>query len=672
MSFSTFLALAVSVYSYQYSLSGTKLRHGISIDAMTSAGLVLLGGAIQRQFLPTERFTNRKEVASERFTRPDSYMAIGAVLDAVAMLAKFVAFEKLSAERCIALLLPVEGLYRAYRGGFCSRQTSTAITLVLAVALGILADFSNASTETHTIADNFTGYIALLCSIAATGCSMQQIRPEPHEYSFLGGAVLLASALCAYMFGVSQWSGNLVLEVIAILAGICACSWSATQPRAISTSLRISWPLVVTLTAFLSLNLLHTMNVSQAFSLALLYIALYRSVQTSGVASSAQSAANVIPSNLVSSKFGGYYINEILREKESRDIFYFLLLNLSFMVIQMLYGIWTNSLGLISDSIHMFFDCLALAVGLVAAVMSKWPASRSHPFGFAKVEIISGFANGIFLVLISFSIMIEAIERLMEPPEMTTDQLLLISTLGLGVNLVGIFAFNHGHHHGHSHGHSHSHGHGHDHETSPAPLPTIHTPRVDRHGGFADNIPGLRSPLVPNFSDFSGFDNSPEIVSDASPSNTDLREVNSNSLSAPEILSSNRTPVRSRSPIRRPGSPLKTAHEPVLADVAEQTELSSIKKENRVNLDDSHARHHDHNAEHDHLHNHNHECDHDHGHTHGHTHSKSLLSPINLHARSPSYDVRSDLVPSSKPPPHSQHHHHRNASLYTLGSLLTP
>jgi Co/Zn/Cd efflux system component len=71
----------------------------------------------------------------------------------------------------------------------------------------------------------------------------------------------------------------------------------------------------------------------------------------------------------------------------------------------------------------------------------------------------------VFLVLISLSIITEAIQRLIHPPEMNTHRLLFISFVGLVVNLVGIFAFNHGHAHaGHGHDHGHSHGHGgHDH-----------------------------------------------------------------------------------------------------------------------------------------------------------------------------------------------------------------
>lgn len=68
------------------------------------------------------------------------------------------------------------------------------------------------------------------------------------------------------------------------------------------------------------------------------------------------------------------------------------------MAIQAFYGYITDSLGLLSDSIHMFFDCVALAVGLFAAVASKWPASMRFPYGFGKIETLSGFANGIFLM----------------------------------------------------------------------------------------------------------------------------------------------------------------------------------------------------------------------------------------------------------------------------------
>ena len=91
----------------------------------------------------------------------------------------------------------------------------------------------------------------------------------------------------------------------------------------------------------------------------------------------------------------------------------------------MLYGIWTNSLGLISDGFHMLFDCTALLVGLTAAVMSHWKPSRVYSFGYGRVEILSGFINGLFLVVIAGFVLAEALGRLIDPPHINTDRLLV-------------------------------------------------------------------------------------------------------------------------------------------------------------------------------------------------------------------------------------------------------
>ncbi|KAH9989852.1 cation efflux family-domain-containing protein [Russula vinacea] len=161
------------------------------------------------------------------------------------------------------------------------------------------------------------------------------------------------------------------------------------------------------------------------------------------------------------------HLKTIMSNPESRRIFYFLVLNLSYMMVQMLYGIWTNSLGLISDAIHMGFDCMAIGVGLLASIMATWPPNERFTYGYGRIETLSGFANGIFLVLISIFIIFEAIQRLLDPPEMNTNQLLLVSTVGLLINLFGMVAMgghaHHGHSHSHGHGHAHHHDHGHNH-----------------------------------------------------------------------------------------------------------------------------------------------------------------------------------------------------------------
>ncbi|KAM0786639.1 hypothetical protein ACM66B_002091 [Microbotryomycetes sp. NB124-2] len=219
----------------------------------------------------------------------------------------------------------------------------------------------------------------------------------------------------------------------------------------------------------------------QLFSVAELVIALLAWLATSHLVSSDPRSVTSYSSSRIAtsagrqplltnlSNFGRHFkatIKTILATPDSRRIYFFLCLNLAFMFVQMAYGIWTNSLGLISDSIHMFFDCLALAMGLFASVMATWERNNKFTYGYSRVETLSGFANGIFLCLISIFIVFEAIQRLIDPPEMDTNQLLVVSSLGLAVNLVGMFATGH-HHHGHSHGGGGGHSHGHSHAAPP-------------------------------------------------------------------------------------------------------------------------------------------------------------------------------------------------------------
>jgi len=157
----------------------------------------------------------------------------------------------------------------------------------------------------------------------------------------------------------------------------------------------------------------------------------------------------------------------ILADSSSRNLLGFLFLNLTFAFVELFYGVVTNSLGLISDSFHMFFDCTGLLAGLVATVITKWKSNDKYSYGYVRAEILAGFVNGLFLLFISFFIFSEAVERLVEPPEVKHERLLPVSILGFLVNLVGIFIFQHGGAaHGHSHGGGDSHGQSHGKENS--------------------------------------------------------------------------------------------------------------------------------------------------------------------------------------------------------------
>ncbi|KAF5763842.1 putative cation efflux protein [Helianthus annuus] len=174
-------------------------------------------------------------------------------------------------------------------------------------------------------------------------------------------------------------------------------------------------------------------------------------------------------------------VRHVLSERKSRKIALFLLINTAYMVVEFVAGFMNNSLGLISDACHMLFDCAALAIGLYASYIARLPANSRYNYGRGRFEVLSGYVNAVFLVLVGALIVLESLERILEPQEISTSSLLMVSIGGLAVNMVGLIFFHDEHHHAHggaascSHSHSHNHA-GHDHK-----IDTKHHDHHDHH-----------------------------------------------------------------------------------------------------------------------------------------------------------------------------------------------
>jgi cation diffusion facilitator family transporter len=160
-------------------------------------------------------------------------------------------------------------------------------------------------------------------------------------------------------------------------------------------------------------------------------------------------------------------------ERNSRHILIFLSANFTFMFVEFVYGLTSNSLSLVSDAGHMLLDCMGLVIGLLAAYIARLKPTGTFTYGFGRFEVLAGFINGVFLLFVAYFVAIEAIERVATPPTVHGDQLILVAVCGFIVNMVGLALF-HQHAHGgsgggsacsgHDHDHGHSHGgHGHNH-----------------------------------------------------------------------------------------------------------------------------------------------------------------------------------------------------------------
>jgi cobalt-zinc-cadmium efflux system protein len=112
------------------------------------------------------------------------------------------------------------------------------------------------------------------------------------------------------------------------------------------------------------------------------------------------------------------------------------LLIAAFMVVEVIGGILTNSLALLSDAGHMLSDAAALGLSFYAIKLGEKQVSQEKTYGYKRFEIIAAALNGITLVVIALYIFFEASRRLFDPPEVQSSGMLLISTIGLVVNII--------------------------------------------------------------------------------------------------------------------------------------------------------------------------------------------------------------------------------------------
>lgn len=106
------------------------------------------------------------------------------------------------------------------------------------------------------------------------------------------------------------------------------------------------------------------------------------------------------------------------------------------MVVEVVAGILTNSLALISDAGHMLTHFFALAVSLGAIYLAARPTGRHLSFGLYRTEVLAALFNGVTLLLITAYIFWEGYQRILAPEPVKSQQMLVVAVIGLLVNLV--------------------------------------------------------------------------------------------------------------------------------------------------------------------------------------------------------------------------------------------
>jgi len=125
---------------------------------------------------------------------------------------------------------------------------------------------------------------------------------------------------------------------------------------------------------------------------------------------------------------------------------YAIFLTAATLIAELVGGIWTNSLALLSDAAHVFLDLFALLLSLGAIKLASYPASETRTFGWHRMEVFASFINGSTIFLIAIIICYEALGRIAQPEAVKSLPMLLIAAVGLVTNLFAAGAL-----HSHSH-----------------------------------------------------------------------------------------------------------------------------------------------------------------------------------------------------------------------------
>ena len=127
---------------------------------------------------------------------------------------------------------------------------------------------------------------------------------------------------------------------------------------------------------------------------------------------------------------------------KGRKLLWVAILNFSITIVQIIGGLLSNSLSLLSDALHNLGDSSAIFIAFLAAKRSAKKPNEHRTFGYKRIEILAALFNGIVLVSISIFLFFEAYERFINPEPIKGMMMLIVASFGLAANVISVFVLN--------------------------------------------------------------------------------------------------------------------------------------------------------------------------------------------------------------------------------------
>lgn len=114
-----------------------------------------------------------------------------------------------------------------------------------------------------------------------------------------------------------------------------------------------------------------------------------------------------------------------------RNLFVSILLNIIITVAQVIGGLISGSLALLSDALHNFSDVVSLIISLIANKLVKKRASIKRTFGYKRAEVLAAFINAASLIIVAILLIVEAIERFRNPQQIESNLVIWLSIIAI-------------------------------------------------------------------------------------------------------------------------------------------------------------------------------------------------------------------------------------------------
>jgi len=132
-------------------------------------------------------------------------------------------------------------------------------------------------------------------------------------------------------------------------------------------------------------------------------------------------------------------------DKSQKRLILTLFVTIIILIAEVVGGIMSHSLSLLSDAGHVLTDAFALGLSLIALLIMKRPSDHRATYGYQRIGLVAALINGVSLVVIALFIFIEAYKRYYAPPEINTSIMLPIAVAGLVGNLIMAWILGHKH-----------------------------------------------------------------------------------------------------------------------------------------------------------------------------------------------------------------------------------